>query len=75
MGISEAEQWKIEAEGLQEENQMLLEALEATVKPLERLGDFIGNVDKGGASGLGPFDRCAILLRVRDAIEKARGRG
>jgi hypothetical protein len=48
----------------------LVEALRAAVIPLERLGDFIGNEDKGGASGLGPFDRCAILLQVRDALTK-----
>jgi hypothetical protein len=48
--------------------QMALAALESTVVPLERLGDFIGNEDKGGASGLGPFDRCAILLGVGDTI-------
>lgn len=49
----------------------LLEALRACVIPLERLGDFVGNTDKGGVSGLGPFDRCAILLAVRDALAKA----
>lgn len=49
----------------------LLEALRACVIPLERLGDFVGNTDKGGVSGLGPFDRCAILLAARDALAKA----
>lgn len=52
----------------------LLDALRAVVKPLERLGDFIGNADAGGASGLGPFDRGEILLAVRNAIAKAEGR-
>lgn len=52
----------------------MLDALRQAVKPLERLGDFIGNVDAGGASGLGPFDRCEILLAVRRAIAKAEGR-
>lgn len=51
----------------------MLEALKAAVIPLMRLGDFIGNEDAGGASGLGPFDRCAILSQVRAAIEKAEG--
>jgi hypothetical protein len=49
----------------------LLEALKAAVPALERLGDFVGNVDHGGASGLGTIDRCALLLKVRDAIAKA----
>lgn len=51
----------------------LLEALEATIIPLQRLGDFIGNIDNGGVSGLGSFNRCDILLAVRSAIAKARG--
>ena len=49
----------------------LLEALKATLVPLMRLGDFVGNEDAGGASGLGPFDRCAIIGQVKDAIEAA----
>lgn len=49
----------------------LLEAIQATLKPLIRLGDFIGNEDKGGISGLGAFDRCAIIGQVRDAISQA----
>ena len=49
-----------------------LEALEAAVIPLIRLGDFIGNYDQGGASGLGPFDRCAIVLKVRTTIEEIK---
>ena len=53
----------------------LLAALEATLIPLERLGDFIGNTDSGGASGLGAFDRCAIIGQVRDAIDKAKTEG
>lgn len=51
----------------------MLEALQAALTPLIRLGDFIGNEDAGGASGLGPFDRCAIILQVRRAIAKAKG--
>jgi hypothetical protein len=51
----------------------LLAALEATVTPLIRLGDFIGNEDAGGVSGLGAFDRCAIILKVHAAIAKAKG--
>ena len=53
----------------------LLAALEATLIPLMRLGDFIGNTDSGGASGLGAFDRCAIIGQVRDAIDKAKAEG
>jgi len=53
----------------------LLAALEATIKPLVRLGDFIGNEDNGGASGLGHFDRCAIILQARAAIAQAKGGG
>lgn len=49
----------------------LVAALMATVVPLIRLGDFVGNVDTGGASGLGPFDRCAILGQARAALLKA----
>lgn len=52
-------------------NTRLLDALRLTVRPLIRLGDFVGNVDKGGASHLGEFDRCAIVLEVRNAIEVA----
>jgi hypothetical protein len=52
----------------------LLAALRRVVIPLERLGDFIGNTDTGGASGLGKFDRCEILLAVRNAIATAEGR-
>lgn len=51
--------------------QSLRDALQAAIVPLIRLGDFVGNVDKGGASGLGEFDRCAILLDVRRSVEKA----
>lgn len=51
----------------------MLAALEASVPALVRLGDFVGNVDEGGASGQGRIDRCAILLAVRDAIAKAKG--
>ena len=51
----------------------MFEALQLTVRPLERLGDFVGNVDKGGASGLGGIDRCAILGKVRAAIALAKG--
>ena len=52
--------------------QKALEALESAVIPLIRLGDFIGNYDQGGASGLGPFDRCAIVLKVRTTIEEIK---
>lgn len=48
----------------------LAAALRATIVPLMRLGDFVGNVDEGGASGLGSFDRCAILLQARQALAK-----
>mgnify|MGYP001415131007 CR=1 FL=1 len=51
----------------------LLRALKATLPALERLGDFVGNVDTGGASGLGIIDRCAIIRQVRAAIARATG--
>lgn len=51
----------------------ILAALEAALKPLIRLGDFIGNVDQGGASGLGPFDRTEVVRQVNAAIRKAKG--
>lgn len=50
----------------------LLEALNVTIAPLIRLGEFIGNDDNGGMTGLGPFDRCAIISQVRAAIAKVR---
>ena len=43
-------------------------ALAATLPALIRLGDFVGNVDNGGASGLGHIDRCAIIRQVRAAL-------
>lgn len=49
----------------------LAAALLATIAPLIRLGDFVGNHDHGGASGMGEFDRCAILLQARTALAKA----
>lgn len=52
----------------------LVEALKATLTPLVRLGDFIGNEDKGGASGLGAFDRCAIIGKVKEALALAEGK-
>jgi hypothetical protein len=51
----------------------LRDALRATLTPLMRLGDFIGNEDAGGASALGAFDRCAIIRQVMDALDKADG--
>lgn len=45
----------------------LIAAAQATIVPLVRLGDFIGNED-GGANGLPAFDRCAILLELRAAL-------
>ena len=49
----------------------MLEALRAALPALQRLGDFVGNVDQGGASKLGRIDRCAIIGQVRDAIDAA----
>ena len=46
--------------------------LAKTLPALIRLGDFVGNVDEGGASGLGRIDRCALILEVKNAI-RARG--
>lgn len=50
----------------------LLAALEAAIPALIRLGDFVGNVDPGGASGMGRIDRCALILQAREAIAKAK---
>lgn len=44
--------------------------LSKTLPALIRLGDFVGNVDNGGASGLGRIDRCALILEVKNAIGK-----
>ena len=52
-----------------EERDRLRTALEKCLTPLIRLGDFVGNEDKGGASGLGAFNRCEIILGVRAALE------
>lgn len=49
----------------------LKKVLGETLVPLQRLGDFIGNTDAGhGASGLPPFDRCAIIRSVRDVLDE-----
>ena len=50
----------------------LLAALEAAIPALIRLGDFVGNVDPGGVSGLGQIDRCALIAQARQAISKAK---
>lgn len=50
----------------------MFSVLNQTVKPLMRLGDFVGNIDKGGASGLGQIDRCSILCQVRSTISQAK---
>lgn len=51
-----------------------LRVLLADILPaLIRLGDFVGNVDKGGASGMGVIDRCALVLRVTEAMRAAEG--
>jgi hypothetical protein len=50
----------------------LLAALEESIDPLILLGDFIGNTFDGTV-GINPFDRCAIIGRIRAAIAKARG--
>ena len=49
----------------------LLEALQAAIPALVRLGDFVGNVDEGGPSGQGHIDRCAIIAQAKRAIERA----
>lgn len=51
----------------------LLAALESALPALIRLGDFVGNVDLGGASNQGRIDRCALILQARAAIAKATG--
>lgn len=43
-------------------------ALQAALPALIRLGDFVGNVDEGGASGMGRIDRCAVIRQVQAAI-------
>lgn len=54
-------------------HQPLIDALRATLPALIRLGDFIGNENPAEVSRVGPFDRCAIITQVRDALEKAKG--
>ena len=49
----------------------LLVALQAVLPALIRLGDFVGNADEGGASGMGRIDRCALILEARAAIARA----
>lgn len=44
----------------------LLEALEAALPLLIALGDYVGNTLPDGT------DRCAVVLRAREAIRKAR---
>ena len=51
----------------------LLAALEAAIPALQRLGDFVGNTDSSGASGLGVIDRCAIIGNALAAIATAKG--
>lgn len=45
-----------------------LAVLREVLPPLILLGDYIGN-EFAGKVGIEPFDRCAIIGRVRDAIE------
>lgn len=66
LGVAEQERYVAQLAAAPE----LVAALRATIVPLMRLGDFVGNVDEGGASGLGSFDRCAILLQARQALAK-----
>ena len=55
-----------------EERDALLALLEKTVPALIRLGDFVGNIDEGGASGVGRIDRCDLILKVRNTINRER---
>jgi hypothetical protein len=55
------------------ERDALSALLEKTVPALIRLGDFVGNIDEGGASGAGRIDRCDLILKVRNAIARATG--
>ena len=57
-----------ENKSLEAQRDALLEALKNTVPALIRLGDFVGNTDDGGASGMGRIDRCDLLLQVHNAI-------
>jgi hypothetical protein len=45
----------------------LLAAARAALPALVLLGDYIGNTF-GGKRGIGPFDRCAIIAGLKDAI-------
>lgn len=49
-------------------HERLLALLRSVRKPLIRLGDFVGNFDKGGVSGMGPIDRCAIIHSINEAL-------
>ena len=63
-----------EAVALRAEREVYRKALEGCVPALIRLGDFIGNEDKG-ANGMPGFDRCAILLAARAALATCRVQG
>lgn len=58
--------------GAEQQRDELLAALEAALPALIRLGDFVGNTDEGGASGIGRIERCEIISKVRSAIAKVR---
>jgi len=51
-------------------------ALCAALPALILLGNYIGNEHKGGdASGIAPFDRCAIVEQVKDTIARLEAMG
>lgn len=52
-------------------NAEMLQALRSTLAPLVRLGDFIGNKEDNPPHGIEPYDRCAVIGAVKDAIARA----
>lgn len=55
-------------------NAELVAALRATLNPLVLLGDYIGNEYRAdGDAFIEPFDRCAIIGQVKDALARAEG--
>lgn len=51
-----------------EQRNLLRETLKATLPALIRLGDFVGNVDPGGASNQGRINRVKLIQQVNQAL-------
>lgn len=49
-----------------------LEVLARALPALVLLGNYIGNEWKGGG-GIEPFDRCALILAIKDVLAKVKG--